>query len=209
MYNEYKLAHFTHVINLYHRKNIQEEIDELKGETKSLLGKLESIKEQLELFSSDAQDNPTPVLLTNVESKKIFIAHGHDNDIKEAVARLLEQLNLKYVILHEEPSQGLTIIEKFEKNASESSFAVVLLTPDDKGFGCGLERPRQNVILELGYFIGKLGRNRVCALYKSNTEIPSDIHGIVYVPFDEKGAGKRILHKNSRALDSQLILIIF
>jgi predicted nucleotide-binding protein len=100
--------------------------------------------------------------------------------MKESVARFLEKLDLRPIILHEQPNKGRTVIEKFEAH-SDVGFAVVLLTPDDVG---GLasspdklsRRARQNVILELGYFIGKLGRAKVCALYKEGVEIPSDIH---------------------------------
>ncbi len=92
-------------------------------------------------------------------------------------------------ILHEQPSGGRTIIEKLEHNA-DVAFVVVLLTPDDLGRARdGLERPRarQNVILELGYFIGKLGRGRVCALVRDGVEKPSDYDGVVWVPLDSGG----------------------
>lgn len=203
LYSDYGLAHPVRIGRLLQKQNALQEIDELKEETKLLLSKLESIKEQLELFSSISPENPIPVSPANAESKRVFIVHGHDNASKEAAARLLGQLNLEYVILHEQPNQGRTIIEKFKKNASESSFAVVLLTPDDKGFNADtkyLGRPRQNVIFELGYFIGKLGRNRVCALYKSGTEKPSDIDGVVYVTFDESGAWKTALTQELKSV---------
>lgn len=100
------------------------------------------------------------------------------------------------VILHEQPNEGRAIIEKFEKNA-DVDFAVVILTPDDMGYLHRREteakpRARQNVILELGFFIGTLGRARVCALCKGDVEIPSDYHGVVYVNMDE-GQGWKIV----------------
>jgi predicted nucleotide-binding protein len=106
------------------------------------------------------------------DSKKVFIVHGHDNEVKERTARFLENIGLQPIILHEQPSSGRTIIEKFETYSGDIVFAVVLLTPDDIGGvankpdACG-PRARQNVILELGYFIGRLGRSRVCALHNS------------------------------------------
>ena len=118
--------------------------------------------------------------------KTVFLVHGHDDAARETVARFLERLELRVIILHEQPNLGRTIIEKFETN-SDVSFAVVLLTPDDKGCSAHLNpeearfRARQNVVFELGYFIGKLGRNRVCALHKGALELPSDYQGIVYV----------------------------
>ncbi len=102
------------------------------------------------------------------------------------------------IILHEQPNAGLTIIEKFE-NYSDTVFAVILLTPDDTCIDDGSKkrilRARQNVIFELGYFIGKLGRQRVCALYKEGVEIPSDFQGVLYIPLDSKGAWKFELSK--------------
>ncbi len=127
------------------------------------------------------------------ETRKVFVVHGHDEAAKEATARFLEKLDLQPVILHEQSSGGRTIIEKFEKYSGDVGFAVVLLTPDD--FGAARKekdklkpRARQNVVLELGYFLGKLARNRVCALHKGGIELPSDIQGVIYVEMDDAGA---------------------
>ena len=126
---------------------------------------------------------------TSAFGNKVFIVHGHDNEAKEKVARFVEKLNIEAVILDEQPSKGRTIIEKFETHAGEVGFAIVLLTPDDVGSLSGetkefKPRARQNVILELGYFMAKLGRERVRVLHKENVELPSDMHGIVYLPMD-------------------------
>jgi len=116
----------------------------------------------------------------------------------------LEKLQLEPVILHEQANGGRTVIEKFE-SYSGVAFAVVLLTPDDRGglvsdsFEAQQLRARQNVILELGYFIGKLGRQHVCALHKGGTDIPSDISGVVYIPMDAAGAWKLQLGKELKA----------
>lgn len=131
------------------------------------------------------------------ESKKVFVVHGHDNESKESVARFLERLKLVPVILHEQPNSGRTIIEKFE-TFSDVGFAVVLLTPDDVGGIANNSatlspRARQNVILELGYFMGKLSRFRVCALFKHGVEIPSDYQGVLYIELDAAGAWKKKL----------------
>ncbi len=137
-----------------------------------------------------------------LDSRKVFLVHGHDEAVKFAVARFLEKLGLEPVILHEQPNKGQTVIEKFEAN-SDVRFAVVLLTPDDEGratTGKDLKpRARQNVILELGYFIGKLRRARVCALYKEGVELPSDIHGVIYVPYDGAGGWRFELAKELKA----------
>lgn len=136
------------------------------------------------------------------KSNKIFIVHGHDSLTKTEVARTLEQLDLEAIILHEQPNEGKTIIEKFERDASQVSFSVVILTPDDIGYPKNKEkdakpRARQNVVLELGYFSGILGRSNVCVLYKGGVEIPSDYLGVIYIPIDEDGAWK---YKLSRKL---------
>lgn len=124
---------------------------------------------------------------------KVFVVHGHDELAKQEVARFLERVGLEAIILHEQVSQGRTIIEKLEQFA-DVSFAVVLLTPDDKGAGKDAKefvlRARQNVVLELGYFLGRLGRDRVCAIKKSSVEVPGDFDGVVYTDMDERGAWK-------------------
>jgi predicted nucleotide-binding protein len=128
-------------------------------------------------------------------SRRVFVVHGHDNEAKEAVARFLSKLGLEPIILHEQTTGGRTIIEKFETYSSGIVFAVVLLTPDDIGASAQpptnlSKRARQNVILELGYFLGRLGRNGVCALHKGGVELPSDFQGVVYVEMDQAGGWK-------------------
>ncbi|MGZ9129670.1 MAG: TIR domain-containing protein [Candidatus Binatia bacterium] len=124
---------------------------------------------------------------------KIFLVHGHDKGVLNEVARFLEKLNQKVVILRELPNAGRTVIEKFGDFA-DVGYAVVLLTPDDRGSKVSLPfkdqnlRARQNVIFELGYFIGRLGRDRVTALYLSNVEIPSDYSGVLFTEIDDRGA---------------------
>ncbi|MCH9808490.1 MAG: nucleotide-binding protein [Alphaproteobacteria bacterium] len=116
---------------------------------------------------------PTPPL-----SDRVFVVHGHDGNLTKDVATFLEEVGLTPIVLHEQANQGQTIIEKFERCA-DVGFAVVLMTEDD-AIENGMMRARQNVILELGYFIAKLGRHRVCALRKGRVETPSDIFGVAY-----------------------------
>jgi len=151
---------------------------------------LEIVVEEEKRASSPSHTLPPP----DPTSRKVFLVHGHNMAFREAVARFLDKLALEAVILDERPNEGRTVIEKFEAN-SDVSFAVILLTADD----CGASRDpgsqpslraRQNVILELGYFIGRIGRARVCALYEDGVEIPSDYHGVLYVPLDGRGAWK-------------------
>lgn len=138
-------------------------------------------------------------------TRKVFIVHGHDQAARESVARFLEKIGFEAVILHERPNKGRTIITKFREEASEIGFAVVLLTPDDTG-GAAPElaagrlqpRARQNVIFELGFFIGVLGPERVAALVKGDVERPSDFDGVVYISLDN-GAWKRELSRELEA----------
>lgn len=130
-------------------------------------------------------------------SRKVFLVHGHDMAAKESVARFLERIGLDPIILHEQANEGRTIIEKFEA-FTDVPFAVVLMTADDVGSKADSEqilvpRARQNVILELGYFTGKLGRSRVSALYIPRLDVPSDLHGVLFTEHDEKGAWRNKL----------------
>ncbi len=121
-------------------------------------------------------------------SKEIFIVHGHDSAMKESVKSLILRLGLKPIVLADAPNEGRTIIEKFEANTQNIDYAVVLLS-DEEDWGRAHNerrnkpRARQNVILELGYFIGKLSRKRVCVLKKKNVETPSDILGVGYIEY--------------------------
>lgn len=127
-----------------------------------------------------------PVAETPKYPRRVFLVHGHDGEAKQSVARFVERLDFEVVVLSERPNRGRTIIEKFEEHA-DVGFAIVLLTPDDVGgtSADGLQsRARQNVLLELGYFVGKLGRERVVALKRGELEVPSDFTGVVYTPFD-------------------------
>lgn len=122
-------------------------------------------------------------------SNRVFVVHGHDNEMKQAVARTVERLGLEAVILHEKPNRGQTLIEKIERY-SDVGFAVVLLSPDDTGYAnaegpqTAKPRARQNVKLELGYFAGKLGRESVVALHRGGIEFPSDYDGVLYTHYD-------------------------
>jgi len=134
----------------------------------------------------------------STDKTKVFIVHGHDDAPRETLARFIEKQGLEVVILHEKPNAGMTIPEKLIKH-SDVGFAVVLLTPDDLGRSVSetIEKPRarQNVILELGYFVGRLGREKVCALLKGDIELPTDYVGVVYIRWDDAGAWRMNLAK--------------
>jgi predicted nucleotide-binding protein len=123
-------------------------------------------------------------------SNRVFIVYGHDVEAREQLELLLRRMRLEPVVLQNLPSAGQTIIEKLE-SCSDVTFACVLLTPDDEGNPSGKGdkrqfRARQNVVLELGMFLAKLGRKRVAILHKGSLELPSDINGLLYIPFAER-----------------------
>jgi predicted nucleotide-binding protein len=166
------------------------------GETaKARIVVLQSLLDRLDLCEEAGDErNATEQGVERVHSREVFVVHGRDEGRKQAVARVLEKLGLDVVILHERPSKGRTIIEKFE-DYSDVGYAVVLLAGDDVGALASERdklhpRPRQNVIFELGYFVGRLGRKGVCALYEEGVEIPSDYKGVVYVPLDAAEGSK-------------------
>jgi len=117
------------------------------------------------------------------------VIHGHNRSIRNDVVGFLRDLGLDPIVLEDRPSEGLTIIEKFERHSRKASIAIGLLTPDDVGHPQGvpeLARPRarQNVVFELGFFVGRLGRKRVIAVRDGDVEVPSDYHGVVYITWD-------------------------
>ena len=134
--------------------------------------------------------------------RNVFISHGHDKEVITTVAKFVETLGLKVTVLDEQLKKGQTIIDKFEEQADEAGFAIVLLTPDDVGSSkaTGKRKPRahQNVIFELGYLLGGLGRQRVCALYKEGVELPSSIRDVAYVPMDSAEDWKLKLSQGMR-----------
>lgn len=167
---------------------------------------LESFIEEIETYwqeESVAQlftEEPTE---SAAISDNVFIIHGHDDGLKETVARFVSKLGLNPVILHEQPDQGRTIIEKVERHA-EVAYAIALLSPDDlcttcKDTGSLKPRPRQNVLFEFGFFIGRLGRERVSAITKGDLEMPSDYIGVLYIPYDDSGAWRMQLVRELKA----------
>ena len=125
------------------------------------------------------------------DQPSIFIVHGHAEAQMNSIRLLVNrETGILPISLAEEAGQGRTIIDKFEEIASKSSFVIVLLTPDDVGQTVAahrdgsepLARARQNVILELGYFIGKIGRKNIVVV-NGGVEQPSDIIGLSYVSY--------------------------
>ena len=180
-----------------------------KGMTSSI-NSLEQIRACLELYDEPSETSQRPSgnedisdNSTRLFGNEVFIVHGHDDEAKDTVARFVENFGIEATILHERANKGQTIPEKFEEHAGDAGFAIILLTPDDVGAPKDERdklkpRARQNVVLELGYFWGKLGRERLCVLYKEGIELPSDIHGILYVPMDNFDGWKQKLAREMK-----------
>jgi predicted nucleotide-binding protein len=207
-YNEYKTDYdrINQFLGMFLGGNSQrDELKEFKDKVQNKINNLKQLVAKVELIKSEVPDKVTSqvtVTSDNIDNNNVFIVHGHSNEVKINVARTLEKLGLNPIILHEQANSGKTIIEKFEEH-SNVGFAIVLLTDDDLGKAKKDEnlnaRARQNVILELGYFIGKLGRNRVCPLYAKGVELPSDLYGLLYLEIDSSEYWKISLAKELKA----------
>jgi len=165
-------------------------INEYKQAYESLMKALHTLKDVLQhdefLELNQKQSHPTTATFSN----KIFIVHGHDSTLKTDTELFIKEIGLEPIVLHRKPDESATVIEKFEKY-SDVGYAFVLLTPDEIAYTMDQEplkdidrkkekRARPNVIFELGFFVGRLGRNRVCCLYKGNVEVPSDLKGLLH-----------------------------
>lgn len=136
--------------------------------------------------------------ISKTKGDYVFIIHGHDNDLKREVQILLQNAGVNNVVLHEQPDKGRTIIDKLIEESEIAGYAIALLSPDDITENGG-KRARQNVILEIGYFMGRLGKSRIRMVSKESIEIPSDLQGILYEKHDENGAWKIKLLKEIQA----------
>lgn len=183
------------VLSIYER-GLGEKISELRSEIQSKIRILESIMERLELIplaagnSSGGEDEKKTQEGLPVKTKKVFIVHGRDEISKTNLEVFLREIGLEPIVLHRQADIGQTVIEKFEAN-SDVGFAFVLLTPDEIAYLTTQDslpddernkelRARPNVMFEFGYFVGKLGRSKVCCLYTGDVVIPSDLNGLIY-----------------------------
>lgn len=175
--------------------------DLLKRMTRAIAN-LEQVGEVLELYAPISEPSDPIHVGLSLDTSRVFIVHGRDGERKQSVARFIERLGFTAVILHEQPNAGATVIEKLETHAN-AGFAVILWTGDDVGrLKTDTEdkpRARQNVIFECGYFMGKLGRGRVCTLVEPGVDVPSDLHGFGYVELDDRERWHLDLAKELRA----------
>ena len=152
-----------------------------------------SVSEWLATGNRPGERQSEPSSTPKVTNKDVFIVHGHDRAARRDLELEIRKFGLNPIIIQDLPSGGDTIIEKLERYLGERGnigYACVLLTPDDQGHQAGLPqqmkyRARQNVVLELGMVLAKLGRRRVAILHKESIELPSDIAGLIYIPYQE------------------------
>ncbi len=140
-------------------------------------------------------------------SNRVFIVHGRDDKARYEVESFLKRVELEPIVLHEQPNMGRHLLTKFIDEAELVTFAVIVMTADDVGGLYPSElvpRARQNVILELGYFLAHLGQSRVCALVAPGLETPSDFDGIVYIKMDDDSRWERELQRELRAAEMPL-----
>jgi predicted nucleotide-binding protein len=185
-----------------HAAELQRDFAENLPQTVSMLeGLIRRLQEKREDLGAAA---PGPPVHAVPLSRRVFVVHGHDEAVKQAVARTLEKLGLKPIILHELADRGRTVIEKLEAE-TDVAFAVVLMTADDFGGPKSAPRDscraraRQNVLVELGLFLGKLGRAHVSVLFEPGVEMPSDYSGVLYTELDAGGAWQFKLAKEINA----------
>lgn len=192
-------------------------VKEYKGNIQRLVNHMQGDIERVDLIECIAEEDTTTTETINtvIDMNKVFVVYGHNDALRVEVSRTIEQLGLRPIVLQEQEDFGNTIIEKFEAHASDIGFAVVLLTADDLGVSCkdlareekekGFKaeyktRARQNVVFEMGYFIGKLDRAHVFELLEDGVEKPGDLDGILYTSIDEEGMWKIRLAKRLKAL---------
>lgn len=183
-----------------HHRKVQHVVEDRIRSIQLLTDAVDLLNDRIEAQAESA--NSLTAVVAAIEaverSSRIFIVHGHDEGTKEAVARFISKLGFEPVILHERANRGRTIIEKFRDEAADIGFAIVLMSPDDEMAG-GSKRARQNVILELGFFLGALGSANVAALVRGDVETPSDFDGVLYIKVDDTGMWRMLLAKELKA----------
>ena len=129
---------------------------------------------------------------SSIQNRKVFVVYGHDNNARTQLEAMLRRWDLEPLILDQLISSGQTIIEKLEEYTQQANFGIVLATPDDIGYPKNDEskkqyRVRQNVVLELGMLLSRIGRDKVAILLSQaeDMEKPSDIDGLIYIPFKD------------------------
>lgn len=200
---EFTSISWTSSVPRYRRSYYDRGIERASALLKSMIHEIEEYWGDQTRTSTTIEESMSP---SPVATNQVFVVHGRDDGTREMVARFLQGLELEPIILQEQPNEGRTIIEKFEDYADTVGFSVAICTPDDVGTLATERhnlrpRMRQNVVLELGYFAGKIGRKRVCALVKGDIETPSDYDGVIYIMLDDAEGWKLQLARELRAAE--------
>lgn len=180
------------IVNLFSQNRI---VDNYHQFNQTFLDYFTNALDDIIIANPEIQDSTAE----KIYGTKVFIIHGHDTHLKETVQLLMQRAGVKSLVLHEAADKGRHTLDKLIEETKEAAYAIALLTPDDLLIK-GNSRARQNVILEIGYFLGQLGKSRVRMVVKEGTEIPSDLHGILYERFDNEGAWKVKLIKEMQAV---------
>ena len=170
---------------------LDEKTAKLYKDIEEKLNKLNSIKISLGVLESKTEET------TESAKNKVFYVHGTDCEITMKVLAFLKDIGLEPIILKELAAAGKTLIDEV-KNQSDVKYAIALLTPDNVGGVYSEElqfRATQNVILEVGFFVGKYGRKNVSTLHHDDIELPADYHGYEYIKIDETDDWKSTLTK--------------
>ncbi len=187
--DEYSYVGYVALGSSSRSSSIGEEIDRFRRDVGGKIRRLESVRERLDLYEvSDEPAEAADADTSPVASSGVFIIHGQDREAALELKQLLKQkADIDAVLMDEKPHIGRTLIEKFEQEAENCGFAIAVLTPDDvvtPDEGPDYHQMRPNVVFEMGWFYGRLGRDRTCILYKTPTEIPTDLEGIGYYTFE-------------------------
>jgi predicted nucleotide-binding protein len=187
------------IVVSYYGSPLSERIADLQRDLDRKIHRIDSINERLEIVPLSTSLPPEVCsqqhCITQPRTGKVSVVHGRDEVAKTSLEVFLHELGLDPVVLHRQPDQGMTVIEKLEKH-SDVGYAFILLTPDEVAYLASEEakpdaerkkehRARPNVIFEFGYFLGKLGRSRVCCLYTGDVALPSDVSGMIYKHYEK------------------------
>jgi predicted nucleotide-binding protein len=143
--------------------------------------------------------------MTKSKERKVLIIHGRDEEKRTMIAGFLKKLDLEPFLPDDDADQGMSLLEKY-KQYEDAVFAITLLTADDMGYPQGepeepKPRPKQNVIFELGFLMGRLEPNLVCALYEEGLDLPSEFKGSVLIPYDAGGLWKLLVARALKVAD--------
>lgn len=192
-------SHWGVMMARFHEPSIREKLQELNENVDKKCLRLDSIVERLELIpvsgtvASVSASHPIEPATPSAFSNQAFIVHGRDELAKTSLEAFLHEIGLEPIVLHRKADQGDTVIEKIERYGNVG-YAFILLTPDEVAYLAHEDslpdadrrkerRSRPNVMFEFGYFVGKIGRRRVCCVLTGNVKVPSDLKGLIYKPY--------------------------